>query len=531
MQDGEETSGLVEKLGQQLIEHFTVQRWTVVAEAPIPQTGIGGFTLHLDDDFSAIASFAWRPETLRPADDSDRPVARKSRRPLGRSAGRLDASGLIVEGALGVVCRPVERFLSAFLGAGICGVLLNSPTISVTVHCSPEVHDAADQLATFAFDQAVPLAERYADLNTLVEVLREHLAVPFIGEGSLGFISQEAEPGATYAPLAEDEAEFVPTLLALAGHHDDARQMLARYVPSDGVPRHAQDDERRRHRRFARQLTRWLDASGELAVPTTPAEWRPSLSSLKSIPAPSFAEAFEKGRSESRARKEAIDAVRAVSRDKTRDEIKTLLERELDRQDLTTEPLLVERQVDIVMADREPFGKTRLLLRTLKEFRADSKGSPTRRRSIFEQLNDEPDVEPDHEPEWLAPPDRAAYKVWSVAPQWTAVALDPNSRSWLDRVVQSDPDRHAGSLEVEAWLTWGAEPHVAYSPIAVHIGTERVGLLDPDATENFRPVMEAAAERDEDPCGRARLTSLPGQTPYVLEVALPHGAASASSTV
>ncbi len=84
---------------------------------------------------------------------------------------------------------------------------------------------------------------------------------------------------------------------------------------------------------------------------------------------------------------------------------------------------------------------------------------------------------------------------------------------------------------MEAWLTWGAEPHVAYSPIAVHIGAEWVGVLDPDATENFRPVMEAAAERDEDPCGRARLTRLPGQTPYVLEVALPHVAASASSTV
>jgi hypothetical protein len=514
MQNGEETSGLVETLGQRLIERFTAQGWTALAEAPIPHTGVGGFTIPLDDDFSAIASFAWQPETLRP---------------VKHSVGQLDSSGLIVEGALGVVCRPVERFISAFVGRGICGALLNSPTISVTAHHSPEVHDAADRLAAFALDQAVPLTKHYANLNALAEALDGHLGRPFIGEGSLGFICQKAQPGQIYTPLGEDEAEFVPTLLALAGRHDEARLMLARYVPSADIPHYAQDEERRRHQRFARQLTRWLDAGGELVLPTTPAEWCPSFGGLKPTPMPSFAETFEKGRREGRSRKEAIDAVRAVSHGKTRDEVKKLLEQELDRRDLTTEPLLVERQVDIVMAEREPFGKTRLILRTLKELRADSKGSSARKRRIFEQLNQEPDDAPDEQPKWLAPPERAAYKVWNVAPQWTAVALDSNSRSWLDRVAQSDPNRQAGSREVEVWLTWDSEEHVADPHLTAYIGTERVGTFDPDATEHFRPVMEAAAERDEDPYARARLTKMWGETSYLLEVALPHTAASASA--
>lgn len=75
----------------------------------------------------------------------------------------------------------------------------------------------------------------------------------------------------------------------------------------------------------------------------------------------------EKARTHSQARKEAIDAARAASHDKSRDEVRALLERELSERGLTREPLMMERLVEMILAEREPLGKTRFVLRALKQ--------------------------------------------------------------------------------------------------------------------------------------------------------------------
>jgi hypothetical protein len=74
---------------------------------------------------------------------------------------------------------------------------------------------------------------------------------------------------------------------------------------------------------------------------------------------------------------------------------------------------------------------------------------------------------------------------------------------------------------VEIWLTWDAELPPMEAGLNVHIGAERVGELGVDAAGHFRPAMEAAAERDEDPWTHAHLSMTSGEMPYVLEIALP----------
>ena len=77
---------------------------------------------------------------------------------------------------------------------------------------------------------------------------------------------------------------------------------------------------------------------------------------------------------------------------------------------------------------------------------------------------------------------------------------------------------------VEIWLTWDTELPQALARLNVHIGDERVGWLGADAANCFRPAMEAAAERDEDPWTYAYLTATFGAAPHMLTVGLPSSA-------
>jgi hypothetical protein len=505
-----------------MTKRLSAQGWTVIEEVrgPMPVPGVGAYSRPLKDGFSAVAIFPSEPEELRPVADEEPPTPQPlSGRPALHAARRVDASGLVVVGRLGVSYEPADALIHACTGSRAAGIVLNAPFVSVAASGASSLHDAEDQLARFAEDDAISVARRYADIDRLVETLREGVAVPFTGGASSWYMSLGIDPDSTLGPLQSAEAELIPALLALAGRRDEARQALAQYASGD-----IEGIENRDYRRFARQLTRWLDANGELLRPRTPPRWPPP-SSFKRAPRPpvSFAEFFfdsdrkEKVRSDNRARKEAVDAVRAAGHDKSREEIRALLERELSERDLTTEPLLVERQVEMILADREPFGKTRFAIRALKQLK-DSQASRGQ-GGLLKQVGGQ--GKPQEEPDWLKPPARAAYPVWSPGPQWTVVELDPASRQWLTRIAESDPARLTGGRWLEVWLTW-TNGHADTDPrLAVHIGTEQVGKLEADVEQYFRPVMEAAAERDEDPWTRGRLSAISGPMSYLLEVELP----------
>jgi len=500
---GEETGRLVEALGQGMAERLPMQRCTIMDDqrAPHRYPTVGAFSRPLGDGFSAVAIFPSQSKEWRPLEN-----------------GRVESSGLIVVGRIGVGYEPAEALISACTGSKVSGIILNAPTISATARVAADLGEVEEQLARFVDDHAVTVPQRYTDVNSLIDTLRTHVALPFTGEAGAWYVSLGIDPDIHMGPLESAEAELLPALLAIAGRDGEARKALADYIA-----RGVEGIESRAYRRFARQLTRWLDADGQLPFPSTPPRWPPP-SSLrwKPQPTPSFAEFFfdedrkTKARANQQARKEALEAVRAAGNDQGRDELRTRLEQELSVRGLSTEPLLVERQVEVILAEREPFGKARFALQTLKALK-DAQAS---RVGILEQLSAPPN-EPHDAPDWLKPPDRAAYPVRSVGPQRTPVELDPAAREWLERIKASDPGHLAGSRELEVWLTWDSEPPASDLRLAVHIGAERVGMLRADIEEQFRPAMEAAAERDEDPWMRGRLSASTGPLPFLLEVALP----------
>lgn len=513
MPDEDGTKDLVEALGRRMTERLAGQGWAVYGRT----TGrahrfptIGAFSRPLGNGFSAIVIFPSQAKELRPVEDELPPAQ------VGHT---FHAWGLVAVGRVCVGYEPAEALVSACTGSKVSGIALNAPTISATACVASELPEAENQLARFAAEHAVSVAQRYTDADVFIEALRDHSAVPFTGEAEPWYASAGIEPDATEGPLESVEAEFVPALLATAGRHDEARTALAEYISSD-----RENIDRREYRRFARQLTRWLDADGELPPPTTPERWPPP-SSVKWTPraTPNFAEFFEHARADSQARKEALAAVRAASHDKSRDQVRALLEREFSERGLTTEPLTVERELELILAEREPLGKVRFAVRMLKQLKDSEAFTGGGLLEHAAGISDRP-PEPPGEPDWLQPPDRAAYPVSSPGPKWTRVELYPAAVNWLERIKESDPSGVAGGREVEVWLTWDGGQPAAGSRLAVHIGAEPVGVLGAGVEDQFRPAMEAAAERDEDPFTRGRLSTISGPMPYLLEVELPASA-------
>jgi hypothetical protein len=504
MSENDETRGLVESLGRGMTERLSAQGWTSMngdRHASHRPPTVGAFRRALDDDFSAVVIFPSESKEWKPLED-----------------GRVESSGLKVVGRIGVGYRPAEALISACTGSKVSGIVLNAPTISVTARVAADLGEAEGQLTDFVNGHALAFAERYTDVDSLIDALRTHVALSFTGEAGSWYVSLGIDPDTPLGPMESAEAELLPALLAIAGRDGAARTALADYMARD-----VKGIDSRAYHRFARQLTRRLDADEQLPFPSTPPQWPPP-SSLRWKPQamPSFAEFFldddrkAKARADQQARKQALEAVRAAGDDQSRDELRTRLEQELSERGLSTEPLLLERQVEMILADREPFGKMRFALRTLKALK-DSSASPGR---TLEQVSERPH-RPGDDPDWLKSPDRAAYPVRSASPRRTPVELDPAAREWLERIKDSDPSNLARSRELEVWLTRDGGNPADARRTSVHVGAERVGVLRADVEQQFRPVLEAAAERDEDPWTRGRLSTTSGPLPFLLEVELP----------
>ena len=219
-------------------------------------------------------------------------------------------------------------------------------------------------------------------------------------------------------------------LLASAGRYGEARRALA-----NGNLAAPAGEGSRNYKRFVRQLMRWIDARGRLRLPTTPAQWPP----LEWPPKPvdvSWGQAFAENYPKAQARRQAKAAVRAVSRGKTRDELRALLQQELRERDAWMEPREVEMTIDLLATEHEPLGKARLALRGIKALSE----LVTVGHKIFEDVREPPEEKLEEtEPEWLKPPERAPYPIRTVRQHCVAVQLDPGARTWLERVV------HAGS--------------------------------------------------------------------------------------
>jgi hypothetical protein len=488
----------IDRLRQGLGLHLEPKRWTVRARGgpagsePRDAGELATFERALRDSYVATAIFAWR---------------------LEREVGRLE-----VVGGFGVEWQPARELLARLTGSEVLGVMLDRPTAVVVVGDSAGVSGAVEKLASFV-SKETPELERLADIDRLIELLRQERAVAFAAHmadfDDIHGIDPVPAVESPDAGADSDETELIAALLACAGRYEEARQELA-----ESVQRVGENDLSREHRRFVRQLTRFLDAKGELSLPTTPPRWPPpSISPIVYEPA-SFLRALNEKLPEVRARQEAVKAVRIVSQGKTRNELQMLLENELDKRGVKLTPEAVENDVGLLATEREPFGRARIGLRAVKALR--EAGDSRRERAGAEHVTHEPvpDTEDMFElnDDRFRLPKRAAYPIVGSSHR-VVVKLDPSARGLLDLVAQRDYKQGLHVVIAEVWLAWGTDPSRA--ELDVHVGAERVGRLGPEVAEQLRPAMEAASERDEDPWTHAFLSTSPGAIPYVMEIRVP----------
>jgi hypothetical protein len=469
----------------------------LLEQDPFGVPGVGTFALPLKDGFVASAMVV---------DRSD-----------GDESGRLASSA---SGIVGLDYEPARKLTTALTGFAQSGVVLREPSLTVGLSDGQDVDDAVDALVSFTVEQ-VPLLASVADVDTIVEMLDQDCAVEAV-DAAVILRSDGPIVRPSYVPESLNiKIGLVSALLVAAGRYVEARRFLDEHL-QPGWQRHAAPEDRR----FVRQLTRWIDHDGKLALPTTPAQWPPQMPRPKSIePSGSILEFLTQDRSEIQARTEAVKAVRAAGRGKTRDELRVLLKQELDKRAVSMEPVGFAQQVDSIATENEPLGKARIALRGIRALRdlgqsgrphvSETPAGETPAEEPTEQSDDQP------EPAWLMTPERAAYPIWPASTDRVAVELDPTAEPWLKEAMRTTGRGAVQSCNIEVWLAPDdGEPPSRTSRLGVHIGFRRVGHLDAETTDVFRPAIEAAAERDEDAQTDAHLTRIPGGIPYVLDLPL-----------
>ncbi len=487
-------SQLAQALGDAVAQRLGGEGWRRLVRTPRPPLTIGQFTLALRDGFAAVATLDWHgPAEIEPA---------------GRTFGvpdgveeirRLDpdASSLEVTVAVGVSFEPLARLFEAIGGWVLTDLISEDvedldprPAEPVLLLDSiAAIPPAVDRIAGMIGTYAVPFAERHAGIEQAIGVLSDR---------------------DLYEP--REAAVLKAVLLTAAGRWGDARDALADLKAMD---EEGDWDQQRRTRRIVRQLHRFLDAEGGLVIPETPACWPAPQPFSRGTAHRSFTETWARSRRESAARDEALNAARAMAPGSSREEIKALLEREQGARGLEVDPLGLERQMERLEAEREPFGRATLLIGGVRELLDTGRDIVSGiRRAVRDE--DEPP------PAWLRPPDRAAYPVGRIdEKRWAEVNLHPTAKDWLDRVAA-----HATKIGrthiVEVWLERSSQPAgEAPSQLGVNIGEHRVGVLSGEPADAYQPAMDAAAERDELPWTEARLSLLNGPAPYLLQLPVP----------
>jgi hypothetical protein len=198
--------------------------------------------------------------------------------------------------------------------------------------------------------------------------------------------------------------------------------------------------------------------------------------------------------------------VRAKAKGKTLDELRGLITAEYGARGIDVAESFVDVTAEILQTEQQPFGRARGTLKVIQLLKAN--GADVVR--LFKHRSED-------DPEWLQPPDRAAYPMVADRKRDTSVDLDEAARDWLERVRTEAPRRMGLSVLINVWLT---REH-ATAPVVAHIGGQRVGTVRQRDTKEFDPVFRAAAIFDEDPFVRGRLTTTAG--PAALYIPLPQG--------
>jgi hypothetical protein len=354
------------------------------------------------------------------------------------------------------------------------------------------VQQAAERIVQFASERAAATVEPFPDAAAIEEYRRhedETTQTPTEEDTEI----EDGDPG-----VFDFDTEFTQdrlVLLAAMGRLEEARAGLATYVAEQTDRAIDRDD-----RRFIRQLTRWLDAGGPVAPPIE--ETLARLPQRTRPPRPSWSNA----RAESKAKKEALDAVRSKSRGKTLDQLIELITAEYSARGIEIAPSMVDFYAEMLQAEQQPFGRVRTALKGIRMLK--SAGG-----EIIRQIKHSSDGDP----EWLLPPDRAAFPMIADRNRYTPVQLDAAARDLLERVRTEGPRRVGPWVLIDVWLA----REVPAGALIASIGAQRVGTIPQSQANEFDHALRAASLFDEDPVVRGRLTAADGTGAIALEIPLP----------
>jgi hypothetical protein len=412
---------------------------------------------------------------------------------------------LVAAGVLGLDYEPARRITMALTGAPRSGVVVKDPSLPIPLTDTAEADAPVAQLVRFATGHLDSLS-KLADVDTVIAMLHDHRAAPaselnpFLNEG------EHVDPPAGYPELPDPVTELIPALFAGAARYEEAGSALAQCEDPSWQELADNND-----RRLLRQLKRWVDHEGRLALPSTPARWPAEWPPASTGPDSSrgFTAFMAEQKPEIVARQEALRATRAASKGKRREQVRELLAAELDKRNVKMPPVDFERNVDFLATEHEPLGHARLALRGFKAL-ADLISTGSGLLATLSE-DDEPRDEPD--PAWAKTPDRAGYPIWPVTRERVAVELDTDAEPLLAELMLGTRGQF-GNRNVEIWLS-RQDPG-----LTVHIGSRRIGRLDARAVEAFGSALKAAADRDEDLRTDAHLTRMTGTPLYVLDLPL-----------
>lgn len=222
------------------------------------------------------------------------------------------------------------------------------------------------------------------------------------------------------------------------------------------------------------------------------------------------------------ARREAIQAIREAAKASNRFELTTALRAELARRGVHEEPLWIEQQIDLLLANpRHPRLAPHEELRAIGQA---GKGLGAVGLIIIKALRGQkpPTTAP---PAWLAPPTAARYSVaQSQEPgrRWAEVTLNDGSSEYLDRAYSAMPRpfKHvSNSVTLDAWLTERSNDR---QKLDVCLGETHVGTLDLELETAYQPFIASASIQGELPRVPTRLTPIAARPEgYLMEIARP----------
>lgn len=440
--------------------------WSSRETGAAPGSNLGCFGQRVDHEVTAIAFFPL--------------IERKPR-------------GIVVGARIGLEHSQARDLLVQLAAAPVSGIVLAAPTAAVRLPGRIPLEEAVEQLV-IPYGSAPARVMPTSDLSTMVEMLRVGTAVPFIEKRMARYAYAVVEDGAGDPTLPAAAWEMSTALLVAAGRYEEAERYLS-------IAPEFSDGNARQRQRFTRQIRRAIGQRGQLLIPTSPPRWPVAGRALTSVdPATRLSTAYRRAKIE----RSAMDAVRVLARGRTHDELKARYTRELAARGIETSPGAAEEAADVLLAEQRRFGTIDLLAKLGKGINSLATTRTPGSAELYTPSS----------------PERAAYPLFGTAGRWAPAQLDQSCGGFLEQLWRTRRDGIGRTRDIEVWLA--ASPSHEEDTVTVYIGPKRVGkIVDPADRIRFAPVLNAAAERDENPYAIGRLFMSKSSQSFALDVPLP----------